>query len=233
MSAFSLRLLALATMLLDHIGLALLPGFPALRMVGRMSFVLYCFLLVEGYVHTHSRRAYLTRLLILAVISEVPFDLFLFAQPFNALEQNVLFTLALSLCALSIVDTYGSNAPLAMALTLSLCLTAMLARVSYAWLGIVLCLCFYAYRDRPLPRAVGVVCLELLYSLSLLCAGESFSWALFNLCSLAALAPISLYNRRPGPRALRLAFYVAYPLSLLALYALRTLRIVPPYFGIS
>lgn len=233
MSAFSLRVLALATMLLDHLGLALLPGFPALRMVGRMSFVLYCFLLVEGYVHTHSRRAYLIRLLILAVVSEIPFDLFLFAQPFNALEQNVLFTLALSLCALFIVDMHGANPPLAMALTLFLCLTAMLARVSYAWLGILLCLCFYAYRDRPRPRAVGVLCLELLYSLSLLCAGESLSWSLVNLCSLVALVPLSLYNRRPGPRALRPLFYAAYPLSLWALYVLRTLRVVPPYFGIS
>lgn len=220
-------------MLLDHIGLALLPGVPALRMVGRVSFVLYCFLLVEGYVHTRSRRAYLTRLLLLALVSEVPFDLFLFAQPFSGLEQNVLFTLALSLGALWIADTCGQNSPLAMMLVLALCLTAMLARVSYAWLGILLCLCFYAYRDRPRARAVGMACLELLYSFALLTAGESLSWAAMNLLALGALAPISCYNRRPGPRTFKAFFYAAYPLSLLVLYALRFLRIIPPYFGIS
>lgn len=220
-------------MLLDHIGLSLLPGFPVLRLLGRVSFALYCFLLVEGYIHTRSRRAYLTRLLFFALLSEIPFDLFLFAQPFNLLEQNVLFTLSLSLIALWIADTYGKNAALSMVLMLALCLTAMLSRLSYAWLGILLCLCFYAYRDRPLARAAGFAGLELLYSFSLLCAGETLAWAAMNLFSLAALAPISLYNRTSGPRALRPLFYAAYPLSLLALYALRAARIIPPYFGIS
>lgn len=225
--------MALFTMLLDHIGLSLLPGFPVLRLVGRVSFALYCFLLVEGYVYTRSRRAYLARLLLTALLSEIPFDLFLFAQPFSPLEQNVLFTLSLSLCALWCADAYGKNGALSMLLVLLLCLAAMLARLSYAWLGALLCLCFYAYRDRPLARAAGFAGLEALYSFSLLCAGEPLSWALSNLCSLAALLPISLYNRKSGPRAFRVLFYAAYPLSLLALYLLRAARIIPPYFGIA
>jgi hypothetical protein len=233
LSAFLLRLLALFTMLIDHAGLALFPGIPLLRAVGRMSFVLYCFLLAEGYRHTRSRRHYFKRLLFLALISEIPFDLLLFAVPSSLLEQNVLFTLALALCALWVVDRYAASPLLSCALVFILCLTAMLSRVSYAWLGILLCLAFRVYHDRPLARAVALLLLEALYSCSLLSAGETPAWALMNLCSLLALAPLSLYNGKPGPRGLRCLFYAAYPLSLLALYALRLLRIVPPYWGIS
>lgn len=233
MSAFALRLTALVTMLVDHAGLALLPGVLPLRMVGRMSFVLYCFLLVEGYVHTRSRRAYLLRLFGFALLSEIPFDLLLFGSPVNFLEQNVLFTLSLSLCALYVVDAYRKNGLWALALTLLLCMGAMASHVSYAWLGILLCLCFFAYRERPVARALGLVALESFYSLTLLLAGETPAWALINLCSLIALLPIALYRGKRGPRALRYGFYAAYPLSLLALYALRAMRIIPPYFGVS
>lgn len=220
-------------MLADHIGLALLPGVPVLRVIGRMSFVLYCFLLTEGFLHTRSRRAYLLRLLVLAVVSEVPYDLFLFAQPFYPLEQNVFFTLALSLCALHVVERGAQDQPLrSVAVLIGLCLASMVLRVSYAWLGIMLCVCFYAYRESPLRRAAGVAAMELLYAASLLCGGEALSWALTQLLALFSLFPIACYNGKRGTRALRLFFYAAYPLSLLAIYAIRTARVLPPYWGV-
>lgn len=220
-------------MLLDHVGLALLPALPVLRGVGRISFVLYCFVLTEGFVHTRSRRAYLTRLALSGVVSEIPFDLFLFARPFSPLEQNVFFTLALSLGALWIVDAYARKRPFETATALiALCLASMAARVSYAWLGILLCLCFFAYRENPLRRALALCAIEMLYAVSLLCAGESLSWALTQLCSLAALLPIACYNRKSGSRRFKMIFYASYPLSLLALYAIRSARLIPPYWNI-
>ena len=233
LTAFSLRLLALMAMLTDHVGLALFPGIPALRAVGRVSFVLYCFLLTEGFVYTRSRRAYLGRLVLFAVLSEVPFDLFLFAQVFQPLEQNVFFSLALALCALQAIEYGTPRQPmLTAAALLGLCLAALLMRVSYAWLGILLCMCFYAYRENPLRRAVSVMAVEALYAATLFMGGESLSWSLMQLFSLGALLPIALYNGKRGNRALRGVFYAAYPLSLAVLYVIRTARILPPYLGI-
>ena len=218
---------------MDHVGLALLPGIAALRAVGRISFVLYCFLLTEGFIHTHSRRAYLMRLLAFAGLSEMPFDLFLFGRVFQPLEQNVFFSLALALCALWMMEQGVRYQPmLTAAALLGLCLAAMALRVSYAWLGILLCMCFYTYRAHPLRRSVSVAATEALYAATLYAGGESLSWALMQLFSIAAFLPIGLYNGKSGTRRFRAAFYAAYPVSLLLLYAIRAARVLPPYWGI-
>ena len=71
----------------------------------------------------------------------------------------------------------------------------------------------------------------LLYTLSLALSGVTSSWVLVSLCALLALPPLLAYNGRRGVRnpCLTLLFYAAYPLHLLALVAIRAMRLVPPY----
>ena len=102
MSSFTLRLIALALMFIDHAGLALFPALPALRWVGRLAFPLYCFLLAQGYAHTRDVRAYARRLLLFALLSEVPFDLLIFGRVACNVEQNALFSLLLALAAMAL-----------------------------------------------------------------------------------------------------------------------------------
>ena len=87
-------------MCVDHAGLALFPSVGAFRCIGRPAFPLYCFLLVQGFRHTRDLRAYARRLLLLACVSEIPFDLLIFGQFSSAMEQNVVFALLLGLMAL-------------------------------------------------------------------------------------------------------------------------------------
>lgn len=119
LSGTALKYIACTTMLIDHIGASCLeagilrPALDAgalstdalasdplylldgvLRFTGRLAFPIFCFLLVEGFVHTHDVRRYVRRLLLFGLISEVPFDLAFFRTPFDPSQQNVYWTLA-------------------------------------------------------------------------------------------------------------------------------------------
>ena len=107
MSGFTLKFLALILMIIDHCGLVLFAGtslYLPCRILGRIAFPLYAFLITEGYVHTRSVKKYAGRLLVFAVLSEIPFDYAFFRTPFYMGYQNVFFTLVLGLGALVCLD---------------------------------------------------------------------------------------------------------------------------------
>ncbi|MBR3795496.1 MAG: hypothetical protein IKK34_05655 [Clostridia bacterium] len=232
MSSFSLRLIALLCMIADHAGLALFPNIGAFRCAGRLAFPLYCFLLAQGFIHTRSVRAYGRRLLLLALISEIPFDLLIFGRVASGIEQNVLFSLLFGLMALYAADALHSRPLLAGASAALLCMGAMLCRVSYGWLGVILCLCVYYAQENKRFLSASLAAALLVYSLSLLCSGVTMSWVLVSLCALFSLIPLLFYNGKRGLRhpALTFAFYAAYPLHIACLLVIRALRIIPPYF---
>ena len=120
LSGTALKYIACITMLIDHIGAScieagiLLPALAAgaascggipvstllaadrvLRYIGRLAFPIFCFLAVEGFLHTHDVKKYVRRLLLFGLLSEVPFDLAFFRTPFAPQHQNVYWTLAL------------------------------------------------------------------------------------------------------------------------------------------
>lgn len=219
-------------MVLDHAGLALVPSLGALRCAGRVAFPLYCFLLVQGFVHTRDVRAYGRRLLLLAILSEIPFDLLIFGLLVSPMEQNVLFSLLLSLMALWACHSFEACPLQAWLVCATLAVSSMALRLSYGWLGVALCLCFYLLRENRLRMALSATGALLLYSLSLFLSGVDIGWVLTSLCAPLSLLPILLYNDKPGPRRpwLSYLFYAAYPAHLLLLALLRAMRLIPPYF---
>lgn len=227
-----LRLIALLCMVIDHAGLALFPNIGAFRCVGRLAFPLYCFLLTQGFVHTRDLRAYARRLTLFAILSEIPFDLMIFGRAASGVEQNVLFSLLFGLLSLYCARTLRRRPVYAAMSALLLCMTAMIARVSFGWLSIALCLCFYHFRESRSSMAVLSAAILLLYTLSLHLSGVTRSWVLVSLCALFSIPLLLLYNKKRGLRAplLTFLFYAAYPLHLIALVAIRAMRIVPPYF---
>ena len=185
-----------------------------LRIIGRIAFPIYCFLLVEGFFYTKSRAKYLRNLVVFALVSEVPFDLLLYGKiGFEA--QNVFFTLAIALGMIwgitKIKEKWVEEPVISVFLQGSLilagCVSALLLNTDYSYYGIVLAAIFYYYRNnRFLACLVGYV------------------WFLFEPWCFPAFIALLCYNGKRGI-SIKYFFYAFYPAHLLLLYGLRVLLI--------
>lgn len=141
------------------------------RAVGRMAFVLFAYLIVEGFVHTRSRPKYLLRLMLLALVSEIPFDLAFSGQLVNNTGQNTLFTLSIGMLVLIIWEWSDSCVRMLyrtkevrdiywhicvwvfrgvqLSALLLGCFAAYMLRVDYRFVGVPLIVTFYILRDKP------------------------------------------------------------------------------------
>ena len=166
-----LKLIAIISMLIDHVNKALI--YPNLvsndgaltavsnlfDIIGRIAFPLFCFLLVEGYFNTRSRKKYLMNLLIFGVISEVPFDMFTTASFFNMNWNNVMFTLAFVLITIWCIDVLKEKMQklpkvlwylVSWLIILIMCIASMYLSLDYEHHAILIGYFFYLFHDVPL-----------------------------------------------------------------------------------
>lgn len=214
-----LKWIAIVTMFIDHIGAFLLEPLlvnghlgnqfsgvnMVLRLVGRLSFPLFAFLLVEGFVHTRNIKRYLLRLGIFALLSEVPFDLAKEGVLLEFTYQNIFFTLFIGLLTITVFDQvkeekYLKWLPLVIGMVL-----AEVFRTDYAAYGILVVFLFYYFRSNKELR-------NLVAGLLLL----SQATAIF------ALIPIHLYNGKRGQQN-QSFFYLFYPFHLLFFFLIQIL----------
>lgn len=217
-----LKVIAILTMLIDHIGAVLFPELIVLRMIGRLAFPIFAYLLVEGYFHTRDVKKYLIRLGAFALISEVPFDLAFFGEAFYFGYQNIFFTLSLALVGIWMLETYKESKPVDGGLIfVGLCIGSILLRTDYSIIGMLTMFLFYHYRSRKGKALYSVGMLH--FIVGLLSAG--FLAGTFNLQgmlqSLAALSMVLIwfYNGQKG-RSLKYFFYAFYPVHLTVLWFL-------------
>ncbi len=196
-------------MIIDHTGDVLLPQYRVLRYIGRLAFPIYCFLLVEGYVHTKSVKKYLLRLGMFALISEIPFDLAFHGTFFYPGGQNVFFTLFLGMIAIVLTERFVYNTLLQTVIVAAIGALAQVMHTDYRYIGVCLIMVFYLYRDRLPLKNAGAVNALIPFS----------SRIQFMAC--AALLPISFYNGKAGRFKWKYFFYIAYPAHLLALTFIR------------
>lgn len=217
-----LKTLAVVTMFIDHFALVILywgilyPNIPITegtdlykvyeiyqicRFIGRFAFPIFCFLLIEGFIHTSNRKKYAIRLGIFAVLSELPFNLAVDNQLFSLEHQNVFFTLLIGLLTIWAMEYLERIQPIFMWLIAALgCGLAYVIQCDYDYQGILLIVILYLFRHyKLLQAAAGALSLY-------------WEWP-----AMLSFIPILMYNGKKGWN-MKYFTYAFYPAHLLILY---------------
>lgn len=192
---------------------ALYYTYYAMRMIGRLGFPIFCFLLVEGFQRTHDVKKYAMRLGLFALISEIPFDLCFNGKVLEFGYQNVFFTLFLGLLTMIAFDwiakkEWAAQAALNRVVKVVFSAAALAVgagvahflKTDYAAKGVLCIMALYLFRrKKPLQIAAGCV---------------AFLW---EVTAPLAFIPIGFYN---GERGLKMKyfFYAFYPVHLLLIW---------------
>ncbi|WP_455716104.1 TraX family protein [Anaerosporobacter sp.] len=224
-SGSTIKLIAIITMLIDHSAATIIGYLPvynstiytiyvSMRNIGRIAFPCFCFLLIEGFIHTRSRVKYAIRLALFALISEIPFDLALNHELMDNSHQNVFFTLFIGFVTITLLNTviYKKqwNKIIKIILALIICAAglkiALVLKTDYDAVGVLTIIIMYLLRNYKTAAMYGG-CMTLTL------------WMLQEAYAFIGMIPIALYNGTRGFK-LKYFFYIFYPAHLLILYAI-------------
>ena len=236
-SIFVLKMIAVVTMLLDHFAIIFCRGtshtvlYYCLRILGRLSFPIFCFVLVEGFFYTRNKLSHAIRLGIFAFISEVPYDM-MYKSFFDMSHQNAIFTLFFGFMVIwgldeiskqsfnypkFLSDRYKRNTLNAifeliiMAVGLG---SVWILNSSYSYGGVCLIMCLYVFRVHKIGRCIS----NLVFNMGFY--GYGIQW--FGVISAI---PIAFYNGKKGRVGWKYFFYWFYPVHILLLVILRIIYI--------
>ncbi len=211
-----LKIIAMIAMTLDHVGLILLDDYRLFRIIGRLAFPIFAYLLSEGCFYTKHKKRHFLEVLIVAVICQIGYFI---AE--GDMYLNVLCTFSLSIpLVYLLLSVKNKKTPAilflgAIALVIALC--ALLERVGvrfdYGYAGVLLPV-FAALgnskRDKLALTAVGLLLLAFIM--------QGNQWY-----GLMALIPLSLYDGTRGRVKNKYAFYIFYPLHMIVIYGISML----------
>lgn len=209
-----LKILAMLTMTIDHIGAILLPQYRFLRIIGRLAMPIYAFMIAEGCHYTHDRKAYFLRLAGLAVVCQV-----VYGFVGRSLYQCILVTFSMSVGLICAVENAQKKGTVTSALTAVLLLAAVYLicerlawyipgfHVDYGFWGVLLPVIVYFGGRNVWAFLVGLMCLCL--------SRGRLQWY-----AMATVPLIALYNGQRGKHRLGWMFYLYYPLHLVIIYGI-------------
>ena len=212
-----IKIIAVVSMTIDHIGGAFFPQYPAFRWIGRIAFPLFCYCLTVGMMYTGDIKKYLFRLGAFAVISQ-PFWILAFNSDDitgNIFNLNIFFTLIVSL-----LGAWGFKERKWWLFILALILLNVI-NFDYAMTGLILILIFYLCRNKPW---LGAAVYTLTYlpalngnmadPLALKIGGHAIGFEIFALLAL----PFIYIQTNSGLKIPKWFFYIYYPVHLFAIY---------------
>ncbi|MDD6328013.1 MAG: TraX family protein [Lachnospiraceae bacterium] len=242
LNTLTLKLIALFTMLIDHIGILLFDAsgeqaiisesvYDILRAIGRCSFPIFCYMLVEGFHYSRNVKKYFARLVVFAIISQIPYNLCFQHTFFYLHALNIFFTLLLGLLTIYVLDNCMKAMqikPKSRTIYFGIgCITLVVSQylaeefyMSYGRYGILMIVIFYLFRipddDFENDRVtLKYTCIQamLIFVITYLYQPE------LQFYCLISFVFILMYNRKKGP-GMKYLFYGFYPAHLLLLYGL-------------
>ena len=234
-TSFSLHIMAMLFMLCDHLWGTIVAGNDWLTCIGRLTFPIYAFMIVEGYFHTKNLKKYMYRLLLFAILSEIPFNLAMGSSIFYPIHQNVLWSFLIAIGLIHWNEKVKEKKIWERILVgiATVCIAnivGIITFVDYYNAGILMVLVFYVFRGKKWWYYLGqLLCLwyiniEILggFSYMVNIFGQTYFVARQGF-ALLALIPIWLYKGKQGyhSRALQYSYYAFYPVHLLVLGLLK------------
>lgn len=221
MSYFILKIIAIISMIFDHLGYIIFGNVSYFNYIGRIAFPIFAFGISEGYKKTKNPKKYFFRLLIFAIVSQIPYVLYMSKilnvkfNPinFNIFNLNIGFTLLLGFICITLFDKFKYKS-LGLISVFILSIFAEIFPIDYGWYGILLIFAFYLFYDNKKIMFVVYTLLSILKYI------YSNNYILFIFFSMIPLLLIYLYNQKRG-KNLKYFFYIFYPLHFIILYIIR------------
>ena len=211
LSGSTLKVIAVLSMIVDHWCYLFAEQGTDIYEIGRMwigrgAFPIFCFLLIEGFLHTRNRRKYGQNLLLFALISEIPWN-FVFSNTWHHPTQNVFFTLFLGYLGLCALEALWEKPVLQLSCIVGLFGFSYIFHADYGWHGFLLIMIMYLFRTRRILQAL-----------------VSTLWMNYEWKMCFSFISINMYNGKRGfiqGKAAKYFFYLFYPVHLTILVILR------------
>lgn len=221
MSSFILKIIAIISMMFDHVGYIIFGKFSFMNYIGRLSFPIFAFGISEGYKNTKNLKKYLLRLFVFAIISQIPYILFLNAIDSTNFTFNIFFTLILGLLSITIYDKID-NKYLGILIVILFSVFAELFNFDYGYFGIAIIFIFYLFKDNKLLMNVFFIIITFINYFYKYITSFKIHYLIIILFCCLSLIPINLYNNKKG-KNIKYVFYIFYPLHLILLYLVHLL----------
>lgn len=225
MSSFALHIIAMIFMLCDHMWATILD-YEWLTCIGRIAFPIFAFLITEGYIHTSNINKYIKRMMIFAIITEIPFNLMVSASPIYPFHQNVLWTFVISLLTLKYLNFDNvKNSFKSILIILLAIIIATVTMCDYFGAGVMMVVGFYIFRKSKFLQLLMMIYVNMIlikgYSYPIDIAGYTYYFPQQGFAVLSLIF-IWLYNGKQGYHAkwFKIFCYAFYPLHMLILYLL-------------
>lgn len=214
MNRNALKIIAVASMLIDHIGLQFFPDAIWLRIIGRIAFPIFAFFIAQGMFYTRSRKKYILNMLWIGLVSQVPYA-FLSSRMYNL---NIMFSFIIAALIIVLIEELKKKQNVGYFILLGMIfvvaeLLSVFSILSYGILGVLLVLCFYFIKSKGWSFAVAVILIVLMTVKDVLRSSFAFE-NIIQIFGLLSLTILLLYNGGKGKANLKYMFYIFYPAHL-------------------